>query len=108
MTKIITNIQQLVNLRTESQPLRGSQLADLPCLQNAYLVLEEEEIAGYGELKDLHGTKTVFGNQVIDAKGATVLPAWCDSHTHIVFAASREAEFVDNIKCLSYAEIANR
>ena len=108
MTKIITNIQQLVNLRTESQPLRGSQLADLPCLQNAYLVLEGEEIAGYGEMKDLHGTKTVFGNEVIDAKGARVLPAWCDSHTHIVFAASREAEFVDKIKGLSYAEIANR
>jgi len=103
--KLVINIARLVNVRTESHVLRGSLLAELPVIDNAYLLIDGDKIAGYGGMADA----TQFTNadlEVIDAKEATVLPCWCDSHTHIVFAASREEEFVDKIKGLSYADIA--
>lgn len=85
--------------------LRGKDLAELPVIQNAYLLLNGDTIAGYGSMADT-GRFTNTNIEVMDAAGATVLPCWCDSHTHLVFAASREEEFVDKIKGLSYAEIA--
>ncbi len=102
---IITNIKSLVNIRTENQLLRGEQLANLPCIENAYLVIENGIIAEYGEMEKLGWTDNNTDN-LIDASGQFILPTWCDSHTHLVFAASREDEFVDKIKGLSYAEIA--
>jgi len=102
---IITNIRQLVNTRQQSELLRGKELAELPCIENAYLVIENGIIAEYGEMNTLGWTDSNNDN-IIDASGQFVLPAWCDSHTHLVFAASREEEFVDKIKGLSYAEIA--
>ncbi len=102
---IITNIRQLVNTRQQNQLLRGKELAELPCIENAYLVIENGIIAEYGEMDKLGWTDSSNDN-IIDAADQFVLPTWCDSHTHLVFAASREEEFVDKIKGLSYAEIA--
>lgn len=103
--KLIINIAQLVNVREHSHVLRGGELACLPVINNAYVLLEGNTIAGYGSMADA-GQFTDASLEIIDAAGATVLPCWCDSHTHLVFAASREEEFVDKIKGLSYAEIA--
>ena len=109
---LITNIKSLVNTRLESQLLRGSGLANLPCVENAYLIIEGDEIAEYGAMQDLQIKNLPTGQAgqkpsgTIDASGQFVLPAWCDSHTHLVFASSREEEFVDKIKGMSYAEIA--
>ena len=102
---IISNIRQLVNTRQQNHLLRGKELAVLPCIENAYLVIENGIIAEYGEMDKLGWTDTNNDN-FIDASGQFVLPTWCDSHTHLVFATSREEEFVDKIKGLSYAEIA--
>ncbi len=104
---IITDIKLLVNTRTENKLLRGTELAQLPVIPNAYLVIENGIIAEYGEMKNLSWTDEK-NDTIIDAAGQIVLPAWVDSHTHIVFAASREDEFVDKINGLSYAEIAAR
>ena len=106
-SRLIVNIQQLVNCRNESHLLRGNALAGLPVAANAYLLTEDDEIAAFGTMEQLQGEKyTSKPGSVIDASGAMVLPCWCDSHTHLVFAGSREDEFVDKIKGLSYAEIA--
>ncbi|MBK6384168.1 MAG: imidazolonepropionase [Chitinophagaceae bacterium] len=102
---IITNIKSLVNIRTENQLLRGLQLAQLPCIENAYIVIENGIIAEYGKMDQLGWTDNTNDN-LIDAEGQFVLPAWCDSHTHLIFAASREEEFIDKIKGVTYAEIA--
>ncbi len=102
---LIYNIQQLVNTREQYQLLRGPALAELPCIDNAYLIIEDGIIVEYGSMNKLGKPLPSFSNR-IDATGRLVLPAWCDSHTHLVFAASREEEFVDKIKGMSYAEIA--
>jgi len=101
---LIINIQQLVNIRSENRLLRGKELAELPVIENAYLLIEDDQIAEYGPMNILEGK--IKPTTVIDAAGRIVLPAWCDSHTHIVFAGSRESEFIDKIKGLSYADIA--
>ena len=105
MTTLITNIKQLVNVREESKLLRGKELSTLPCIQNAYLIIEDGVIVEYGGMKESQKSKLKIQNSV-DATGQFVLPCWCDSHTHLVFAAPREEEFVDKIKGMSYAEIA--
>jgi imidazolonepropionase len=102
---IFINIRQLVSTRSGSHLLRGKDLGILPCIDNAYLIIEGEEIAGYGSMSELPTAKRQLAASIIDAAGQFVLPAWCDSHTHLVFAGSREMEFVDKIKGLSYAEI---
>jgi len=105
MTTLITNIKLLVNVREESRLLRGNELAELPCIENAYLIIDKGMITEFGEMKNLKPETSNF-KQVIDVPGQFILPCWCDSHTHLVFAASREEEFVDKIKGTSYAEIA--
>ena len=107
MTIEIINIRLLVNIRQQNQLLRGKELASLPCIKNAYLVIEDGIIAEYGEMERWGKTKVDSKNS-IDAQGQFILPCWCDSHTHLVFAASREEEFVDKIKGISYAQIAAR
>ena len=102
---LITNIKCLVNTRKENKLLRGNELSVLPAIENAYLLIEDGVIVEFGEISDLKSKTTDFKN-LIDATGQFILPAWCDSHTHLVFAASREEEFVDKIKGLSYADIA--
>jgi imidazolonepropionase len=100
-TQIFTNIKQLVNVRKQTHVLRGAELAELPIIENAYLIIEDGMIADYGEMKDFNSSLSTANCQL-----STILPAWCDSHTHLVFSGSRENEFVDKIKGLSYAEIA--
>jgi imidazolonepropionase len=106
MKLLINNIHQLINVRTENVLLRGVSLAELPILENAYLLIENGYIADYGLMELLPIEYSNSDLPKIDAKGASVLPCWCDSHTHLVFAASRESEFVDKLHGLSYAEIA--
>jgi imidazolonepropionase len=100
---LITNIKYLANVRENTERLRGHQLAEMPVIENAYLKIHDGRIDEYGKMEDLHH----FGDyNIFDADGKSILPAWCDSHSHLVFAASRETEFIDKIKGLSYAEIA--
>jgi imidazolonepropionase len=89
----------------QNELLRGKNLAVLPCIENAWLQIEDGIIVRYGGMEELKSVHHQLSS-VLDAKGATVLPAWCDSHTHLVFATSREEEFVDKIKGLTYAAIA--
>ena len=103
---IIINIQQLVNIREQSTLLKGAAMAELPCIENAFLLIEDGIIMEYGAMYELELKVPQLPNHVIDAYGSMVLPAWCDSHTHIVFAASRENEFIDKLNGASYAEIA--
>ena len=105
MAILITNIQTLVNAREKYQLLRGRELADLPCINDANLIVEGDLIAEYGRMEDLKFQLSDFPLHY-SAAGQFVLPSWCDSHTHLVFAGSREYEFVDKIKGLSYADIA--
>ena len=107
MTTLFTNIAALVNVREEYHLLRGKELAHLPCIEDAYLIIEDDEIAAFGAMKDLLLQPADFQYH-FNLVGRFVIPSWCDSHTHLVFAGSREDEFADKIKGLSYAEIAAR
>ena len=107
-SRILTHIKQLVNVRPDSKPLYGNQLADLPVIDDAYLIIEGSEIAGYGKMTSLKMDYAQLPEDQLDCSGRMVLPCWCDSHTHLVFAGSRENEFVDRISGLSYAEIHAR
>ncbi|MGZ3947670.1 MAG: imidazolonepropionase [Flavisolibacter sp.] len=107
MTTLISNIKLLVNTREEFRLLRGMELSNLPCIENAFLIIENDHIGEYGTMRDVKFRTADFTTH-IDASGKMVLPSWCDSHTHLVFAGSRENEFVDKIKGLSYLEIASR
>ena len=104
MKTLITNIKQLVNVRKENELLRGAALTNLPILENAFLIIEDDKILDFGKLTS--EIQELQFDEQIDANAATILPTYCDSHTHIVFAASRENEFVDKIKGFTYAEIA--
>lgn len=105
MAALFTNIKQLVGVRESWQPLHGNQLAHLPVIDNAYLIVEGDRIAGYGKMNELPYAINNFRQQH-NCDGQLVLPCWCDSHTHLVFAGSREQEFVDKIRGLSYTDIA--
>lgn len=102
---LITNIAQLTGTRTANELLRGTALAQLPSLKNAWLLVKDGIIAAYGEMKELSSQQLQI-DTMVDASGQFVLPCWCDSHTHLVFAASREEEFVYKLQGMSYAEIA--
>jgi len=105
MATLISNIKQLVGVREESKLLKGKELSALPCLDNSYLIIENGIISDFGLMKEIRDPKSKIENE-IDASGQFILPCWCDSHTHLVFAASREEEFVDKLKGMSYEEIA--
>jgi len=106
MTTLITNIQELLQIReTSIRKVSGSEMAVLPSIKNAYLLIENDLIADFGLMENC---PKINADETIDANGKVVLPAWCDSHTHIVYAGNRIQEFVDRINGLSYEEIANR
>lgn len=88
--------------------LKGKALQEIQSIQNAYLAIENERIVDYGSMDDLLGITDWNGLSIIDAQDKLVLPAFCDSHTHTVFAQSREAEFVDKIHGLTYEQIASK
>ncbi len=86
-------------------------MARLGILENAYLLVEEDKIAGFGKMEDLNREVVYAGGDIvkeIDATGRLVMPSYCDSHTHLVYAGSREIEYIDKIRGLSYEEIAKR
>ncbi|ULQ54015.1 imidazolonepropionase [Flavihumibacter fluvii] len=109
MPTLFQHIKCLVgthNPATIKAPLRSAALASLPCIENAWLLLEGNSIAGFGPMSSM--PSGIPQSQCINAAGRFILPAWCDSHTHLVFAEPRETEFIDKIRGLSYAEIAAR
>lgn len=106
-TRLIVNIRQLVNAGGDRSLLRGKDLGMLPFVENAWLLVEDDTIADFGMMDALPAALNNHSNKT-DASNRFVLPCWCDSHTHLVFAASRENEFIDKVKGLSYAEIAAR
>jgi imidazolonepropionase len=106
MTTLYTHIDRLINTRENNSLLRGAQLMNLPIIENAFLLVEDEQIVSYGHMQELELLVPHLPEVTINKSGASVLPAWCDSHTHLVYAGSREHEFVDKLKGLSYAEIA--
>lgn len=108
MHLLLTNIKQLCNVETgayRKKWAKGGQMKELPCIENAWLLIVDGKIADFGDMEHWH---TVQAENVLDVEGGLVLPAWVDSHTHLVFASSREQEFVDRINGLSYEEIARR
>jgi imidazolonepropionase len=106
MTTLIINIKELLQVReTAVSKVSGAEMAVLPTIKNAFLVIENNLIAGFGSMEN---APKINADTVIDATGKIILPSWCDSHTHIVYAGNREQEFVDRINGLTYEEIANR
>lgn len=106
MTTLIINIKELLGTREQSVLLRGEALAMLPSIKNAFILVEDGLIVDYGAMTELDIKVPNKPAVVMDVAGQMVLPAWCDSHTHLVFAKSREEEFVDKLKGKSYADIA--
>lgn len=105
MKKIYINIGQLIQVRNAQTALRGTEMNRLPLIKNAYLITENNIIKDFGSMENLSAD---FKGEIIDLQGKLMIPAWIDSHTHLVFAESRAGEFVDKINGLSYEEIANR
>lgn len=106
MRTLIKNIKELVQVeRAPRLKVCGKDMAHIETIKNAYLIVEDDKIADFGEMKDL-------GEQHFDAEvnadGRMVFPSFCDSHTHLVYAGSREIEYIDKIRGLSYDEIAKR
>jgi imidazolonepropionase len=106
MKTLIINIKELLQVRENNiDKVSGAQMAILPKIDNAFVLIENNVISSFGSMHDCPNSEV---QQTIDATGKVVLPAWCDSHTHIVYAGNRIQEFVDKINGLSYEEIANR
>jgi len=104
MTTLFINIKEL--LQVEDIPKKmvsGQEMKNLPTIKNAFLLIENDVIKDFGKMEDL---PEKGNSQIIDVKNKIILPTWCDSHTHIVYAGNREQEFVDRINGLSYEEIA--
>ncbi len=107
MKLLIKNIKSLVNILDESTKyVAGNEMQKLDCIQDAYLWIEEDQIADFGKMDKLNIND--FDGETIDAEGRLVFPSFCDSHTHLVYAGSREIEYSDKIRGLSYEEIAKR
>ena len=107
MRLLITNIKLLCQVENaiEKKKVAGNLMTELPSIADAWLLTENGLIHSFGKMASV---PEIIADEVIDATGKMVLPAWCDSHTHLVFAAPRDQEFVDRIKGLSYEEIAKR
>lgn len=118
MKRIFINIGKLVQVESGEAVLKrcGKEMSNLDVIENAYLAVDGEVISDFGSMETLsrlsaNGVEYWLENmadEIVDVKGATILPGFCDSHTHLVFAGSREREFNDKIKGLSYKEIAAR
>ena len=106
MITLIKNIKELLQVReTSISKVSGAEMAILPTIKNAFLILNDNLIVDFGSMENL---PEIRPDKIIDATGRIVLPSWCDSHTHIVYAGNREQEFVDRINGFTYEEIANR
>lgn len=106
MKLLLTHIKELLQVRENCpQKLMGEEMKTLPTLKNAWLFIDQGIIKDYGTMDNMPPHQ---GFKTVDCSGKMVLPAWCDSHTHIVYAGNREQEFVDRINGLTYQEIAER
>lgn len=106
---LIKNIKTLVQVREEGiTKVSGADMKQLPCIENAWLAVDNGLIADYGSMDDFPGIADWKGLEIIDADGKLVMPCYADSHTHIVYAGNREGEFVDRINGLSYEDIFAR
>ncbi len=106
MAILLQNISNLLQVREQHiRKVSGIEMNELPSIKNGYLLIEDDTILDFGKMEDLGSINT---DETIDCSGKIVLPTWCDSHTHIVYAGNREQEFVDRINGLTYEEIANR
>ena len=106
MTIIFKNLKELVQVRPEPISfVSGNEMKELPTIKNAFLLVEDGRIADFGTMDNC---PNIAHAEIVDASGKSILPSWCDSHTHLVYAGNREGEFVDKINGLSYEEIANR
>jgi imidazolonepropionase len=106
MKKLLVNIKELLQVREPGiEMVAGRNMAELPLIKDAYLLIDGDVLAAFGPMTECPDLPQA---EIIDAAGKSVLPAWCDSHTHIVYAGNREQEFVDRINGLSYEEIASR
>ena len=109
MKTVIKNISELI--QTETTPRKwvaGNDMKNISTIKDAFIEVEGGIITSFGSMGDWNGIEDWNNTEIIDAEGGMVFPTYCDSHTHLVFAASRESEFVDRINGLSYAEIAQR
>jgi imidazolonepropionase len=107
----IKNIKSLLQVREGKEsalPVKGNDMKLLPSIENAWLAIEDDLIIDYGKMEDWPGITDWRNLEVIDVEGSFVLPTFVDSHTHTVFATTREEEFVDRIKGLTYQEIAEK
>ena len=108
MRLLVSNIKTLAGITGEGVlRLQGAEMKRLGTINDAWLLVEDGKISAFGSMSDMPSGGFVVDAEV-DARGGMVLPSWCDPHTHIVYAGSREGEFVDKIMGLSYAEIAKR
>ena len=106
MRQVFTNIKQLLQIRSNKiRSVTGKSMRELPLIENAFICIENDLISGFGEMNSFIQKKN---DKVIDVSGKLILPCWCDSHSHVVYAGDRSSEFVDRINGLSYQEIANR
>ena len=103
---LIKNIDKLFTVSNNSKLKKGLDMKKLPFIENAWIIINDDLIFDFGHMNDWKGIDNWNEFEIIDAENGTVLPSWCDSHTHIVFSGSREQEFVDKINGLSYEEIA--
>ena len=105
MKTLIVNIKELLQIRdSHVAKVSGLEMNTLPSLKNAYLLIENELITAFGPMENC---PEITNKIIIDATGKIVLPSWCDSHTHLVYAGNRELEFVNRINGMSYEDIAN-
>ena len=103
---LLINIKKLLQIRSlDTSYVSGKEMNALPFIESAYLLINNDIIEEFGEMKN--SPKNLEKFRVIDCKDKMVLPSWCDSHSHIVFSGNRSNEFIDRIKGLSYNEIAN-
>lgn len=106
MKTLIKNIKELIQVeRNPKLRVCGKDMASIETIKNAYLIVEDDKIAEFGEMSEL---KEQTFDKEVDATGRMVFPSFCDSHTHMVYAGSREIEYIDKIRGLSYDEIAKR
>jgi imidazolonepropionase len=106
---IIKNIKGLVQVSEETPSLlKGKEMERLPIISNAFIAMEDHRVIDYGKMDDWQGITDWRGVEIVDAEGCFVLPSFCDSHTHTIFASFRETEFIDRLKGLTYEEIAQK
>ncbi|MEN8123051.1 MAG: imidazolonepropionase, partial [Bacteroidota bacterium] len=111
MKTLIKNIKKLVQVEDEIRPkVSGADMATLGTVDNAWLLIDNDRIEAFGTMDELQLSDLVMDGKIkeIDASGKLVFPSFVDSHTHLVYAGSREIEYIDKIKGLSYEEIAKR